>query len=236
MIEYKKLRFSPFCEVIVGNNKAYQSSKKISPKKKLMIAVILTLSVIILLWGIVALIEYISLNNIEEEYNYNFYPANYDEDIFEDERYLELIQGEYVRFCDASTNLTVGVNMEALEEYPEEVRFMLEGLLDAINGDYESYNSRFSQEYYKNNKPYERFTMQKIYDVTLTLQSSESVTDEETGRNYTKYSFALQYKIYQNNGTFRNDSQNGTKKQYFTVTNRTGELLIDSVGVERVKK
>ena len=206
-------------------------------KKKLIIAITCIVVIIVLLAVIVEMIEYFNAKKTSEpfEIDYDFYPADYEENIFEDERYLELISGEYIRFCDSSTNVTVGIDTENTGDYSAELLFMLGYIDNIINGDHKSYNARFSDVYYDTHKPLERFTMQKVYDVLITQNLTESVTDKKTGINYTKYSFALEYKIYENNGTFRRDIGNGSKKQYITVTDRNGALLIDSIVTEIIK-
>jgi hypothetical protein len=98
-----------------------------------------------------------------------------------------------------------------------------------INGDVNSYNECYSDLYYEKEKPKEKFTMQKIYDVVIKKMSEESVTD--TDGKYTKYVFSLNYKILNNNGTLRNDFLNGTRTQYIYITNREGELKIDGITV-----
>ncbi len=217
------------------NNKFIKENKK--GKRNLFIIIACIISSIILLAITVEIIENINAKKASEpfEVDYDFYPADYDENIFEDENYMELISGEYIRFCDSSTNVTVGIDTEKTDNYSEELRFMLAYIDDIINGDHESYNARFSDSYYKTHKQLERFTMQKVYDVLITQNQTETVTDKKAGGNYTKYSFVLEYKIYENNGTFRRDIGNGSKKQYFTITDRNGALLIDSVGTEIIR-
>ena len=65
--------------------------------------------------------------------------------------------------------------------------------------------------------------MQKLYDVNITKLAVNDV-----GGN-TVYEFTLEYKILENNGTFRNDIGDGSKKQYITVTTENGKLLISSI-------
>ena len=148
---------------------------------------------------------------------------------------MELISGEYVRYCDADTNVTVGIDMEKREGLSREVLFMLEYVDDIIYGNTEGYNAKFSEEYYDSHEPITRFTMQKLYGVLITQKQTETLTDKKTGINYTKYSFVLEYKIYENNGTFRRDIGKGSKKQYFTITDRSGNLLIDDIRTEIIR-
>lgn len=220
---------------ISSENNNDKKAKK--SKKKLLIIIICIVVFIALLAISVEIIEHINTKKEEEpiEIDYDFYPANYNENIFENEKYQELIKGEYIRVCNASTGVTVGVDLNKTDKYSPEVQFMLGYIEDIVNGNHESYNLRFSDEYYKTKKPLERFTMQKLYDVLITQKEVETVTDKKTGANYTKYSIILEYKIYENNGTFRRDIGTGSKKQYFTITDKSGSLLIDSIDIAKVK-
>ncbi len=207
-------------------------------KKKLLISIVCIIAFIAVLAIIIEIIEYVNSQKAFEpiEIDYDFYPADYNENIFEDEKYLELIKNEYIRVCNSSTGVTSGVDLNKTDKYSPEVKFMLAYIQDIVNGDHKSYNSRFSEEYYKKQKPLDRFTMQKVYDVLITEKEVETVTDKKTGSNYTKYLIILEYKIYENNGTFRRDIGNGSRKQYFTITDKNGELLIDSISIEKIAK
>ena len=211
--------------------------KYMSSKKKLIIAIVCIVAVIALLIVAIEIIEYIKAKKALEpiEIDYDFYPADYDENILENEKYLQLTKGEYIRVCNSATGVTTGVDLNKIDKYSSEIIFMLDYVQDIINGDHESYNSRFSEEYYETHEPLERFTMQKVYDVLITQKETETVTDTKTGNDYTKYLIVLEYKIYENNGSFRRDIGNGSRKQYFTITDKTGTLLIDSIGIERNK-
>ena len=199
-----------------------------SPKKKLLIiiiSIIAIMAVLIVASLIIDLVE--RKKGGEYEIDYNFYPADYEENIFEDEKYISLTKDGFISYCDSSTNITLGIDKEIAKNYGEEVDFLVDMIYDIINGDHESYNEKFSDSYYKNNSPKNSFTMQKVYDVKITSISDEEVA-EEAG-NYTKSVYCVEYKIYHNNGTFRRDIGDGSKKQYITLTNASGELLIDSI-------
>ena len=197
-------------------------------KKKLLIII---LSIVVLMTVLLIAVYIIDLVNNKKsrdfEIDYNFYPANYEENIFDNSKYLELISDEFIKYRDSSTNITLGINKDTAKNYGDEIKFLVDMLYDIIDGDHESYNERFSSDYYKTNTPKERFTMQMIYDVTITSVSSESVSDKSA--NYTKSVYCVEYKIYHNNGTFRRDIGDGSKKQYITISNKSGEILIDSV-------
>ena len=99
---------------------------------------------------------------------------------------------------------------------------MVDMIYDIIEGDVDSYNSRFSAEYYSTNVPMEKFTKQKIYDVNITYAQAENTTGKGT-------MYCIEYKILKNNGTFRNDILEGSKKQYIILVKDAGEIKINSL-------
>ena len=153
-----------------------------------------------------------------------FFEPNYDENIFEDTKYMGLDRNIYI--YDIATGVTESLEQEDYEEYSDAVKLMVDLINSIINGDAATYNEFFSSECVDGGyvQLKEAFTMQKLYNIQITLLS------EEDNDNYTKYEFILEYMIMQNNGTFRTDiDSNASKKQYITITDRTGELLIDSI-------
>ena len=192
--------------------------------------------VIAVLCGVIALLVITSLlidfiqskKSTEDEIDYNFYSADYEENIYEDEKYLELISGEFIRYCDSTTNLTLGIDRETAAGQGSAVEFLVDMIYDIIEGDATGYNKKFSKKYYENNSPKDAFTMQKVYDVIITFISTEK------GDDYTKYLYCVEYKIYHNNGTFRRDIGDGSKKQYIMLTDTSGEVLIDSISTAKV--
>ena len=179
-----------------------------SAKKRLIIIIVSIFCTIIILGVASLIIDYIENKNKEEfVVDYNFYPADFDENIFEDERYIDLVSGEFIRYTDSTTNITMGIDKDSAIQYGAEVDFLVDMVYDIINGDHTSYNARFSDSYYEENSPKDRFTMQKVYDVNITYSSSETFSEE--GTNYTKSVYILEYKIFENNGTFRRDIGSG---------------------------
>lgn len=210
-------------------NKKEKPSKRTAKKKLIVIAAVVLLAIVLLLIcsAVIDKIEE-KENTSNEEIEYSFYPADYGENIFEDEEYLSVIDGEFMRYCDLRTNVTSGIDKSSAAEQGGAVEFIVNMLYDAINGDADAYNANFSDTYYEDNSPKSDFTMQKIYDVTITYVSEEKID------NYTRYFYYVEYKIYHNNGTFRRDIGDGAKKQLFTITDRTGVLLVDSVSTVKL--
>lgn len=160
------------------------------------------------------------------EVDFEFYEANYDEDIFENEIYAEKYDnGNFIRYTENDVTLTF--NREQAKEHSEELGLIVDMLYAAIYGDHNAYNSKFSETYYESNAPKDRFTMQMICDVKITHQNTEEITTEQ--EKYTKAVYYVEYRIYRNNGTFRNDVTDKISTQVLVMTDRTGEWCIDSL-------
>ena len=55
----------------------------------------------------------------------------------------------------------------------------------------------------------------------------ERTTVNENGMVYTEYVMMVEYKIHENNGSFRKDVESdASKPQYFVINSSTGELLV----------
>jgi hypothetical protein len=159
-----------------------------------------------------------------------FPPADYTEDIFEDPKYLALI-GNGVTLIYEESGISQALVEGKHDQLGEKVSFFADFISYMIHGDVSSYNNCFSSKYYEAHAPQPSFTMQKIYDVKLSYYTEESVS--ESDRSYTAATYRLEYFILDNNGTLRSDSIDGSKPLYFTITNRDGRWLIDSVGAVR---
>ena len=196
-------------------------------KIRLLIIVGVVFSLLLLLVLASVLIDMYESNQepTNNEINFDFYVPDYNEDIFQNEEYIDKIAGGFISLEKNGT--TVGINRESASEYGNEVDFIVEMLYDIINGDHTEYNSRFSSEYYKDHARKEKFTMQMLYDVKISYVS-EKIVDTDNGK-YTEYVYTIEYRILRNNGTFRRDIGNGARLQYLTITDKTGELRIDAL-------
>ena len=157
-----------------------------------------------------------------------FVTPDYEENIYEDAYYMGLDRNIYI--YDINSGMTESLEPEDYEEYGEGVKFMSDFVNFIIAGDAESYNECFDERCFDSGMVEEKeaFTMQKLYNIKITIISEEDVIDAND--NYTKYEFALEYMIRHNNSTFRRDiGSDASKIQYLTITDRSGELLIEEV-------
>ena len=115
---------------------------------------------------------------------------------------------------------------DEMNDYNEAVRFFVEYFETVIAGDVDTYNSYFSDEYYKIYEPYSLFAPQMIYDIEVE-QLSEKINSDGT----TDWTFNVKYKIYKNDGTFRNDiPSDASKTLYYELSaDKNGNVLIDYI-------
>ena len=212
------------------------SNAKQHLKKRIIIIVAILSAILLIMYMMTLLLPLLSshMNRQEEEgtADFNFYTPDYNENIFEDKEYMALIADGILKY-DNAANSVVSINNDNAAEHGDAVK-LLADLVDAIiNGDNIRYNSFFSKEYLKAHGEKNRFTMQKIYDATITYYSTESIASGSD--NYTKYIYKLSYSILDNNGTFRNDIGEDKKTQYIVITNREGSLKIDAISTSKYK-
>lgn len=155
-----------------------------------------------------------------------FFNPDYDFDIFTDEAYLDLDRSLHFS-DDGGTSTAILTDENSYNSAHRTARFFKEYFDAVIMGDYEKYNSLFTDEYLKKNGAKDRFTMQMIYNMEAVLLRSE---DHDDGT--TLYEFEVRYAIRRNNGTFRDDLDSGvTRPQLYVIRegSDTGSLLIAAI-------
>ncbi len=207
-------------------------------KKRIIIAVVIIVAALILLYALTVILP-ILFNNANNEnsdatetIDFEWYPADYEEDIFADEDYLKLISNGILRY--KSENSITVVNENEAHLYGDAAEVMIHMFYSILKGDADTYNSLFSEQYLANNKPMPSFTKQKLYNARIEIFSYEQI-EEKNGNNYTKYTFKIEYNIFENNGTFRKDMAEDARAQFVEVTDRDGKYLIDSIFYSRYK-
>lgn len=206
------------------------TKNKFISKRKLIAILVIVLAAIFLICGAFAVIPALFDDEVEPyseppRANYNFYEPDYDENIFEDEEYLLLIKNGIFEYDDGAVISMVDKN-NAYQHGPA-LELVVDMLYSVVNGNVKEYNSYFSDRYFETREPKDKFTMQKIYDGRITYFALE--VKSEDGKEYTEYTYKLKYRILENNGTFRDDIGDGYGVQHVTVTNRDGELKIESI-------
>ncbi len=152
-----------------------------------------------------------------------FYEADYTlalEDYEAYPEYLELDRYLYYK----NGNETVGVIDKTRDSFGKEVLFFEKYFEAIINGDCEEYNSLFTEKYFATHEKMGEFTPQMVYGMEI-----EEVYENETNGVLT-FGFDVNYKIFRNNGTFRDDIySDATRTQYIEVTDSEGDFKISAL-------
>ncbi len=153
--------------------------------------------------------------------SYDFYPADQAPDVDDVRQYNGLDRQMY--YTNGAE--TFAVYEEDLDSYGDDVKFFFRYFKTVIAGDHKTYNSEFfTDDYFEENEKTCDFTPQMLYDIhveKLTLPA-------DSGKIETCYN--VSYKIFHNNGTFRNDiGSDGSKTLRFYLTEKGGKVLIDRI-------
>ncbi len=143
------------------------------------------------------------IGNIDDETEKIYFAEpDFEENIFDDAAYMD--KNRFISYTEAplTTLLT-----EKFNDYGAMGEFWLDYFDSIINGDYEAYNTFFTDSYFEENDPMGVFTMQKVYDVEIVLLDRVVLSGSDT---VTQYKYKVGYKIMNNNGTFRDDLPSDT--------------------------
>lgn len=162
----------------------------------------------------------------DKELNLVFHEPDYDLVVEEDEYYMGLDRSLHLKRGGETLTLTD----EEIPGWGEAIVLFQKYFDAAIHGDVQTYNSLFTEAYYKSTEPFTRFAPQMIYGITLEEMRKEDVPGG------TKYLYNVTYAIHKNNGTFRNDvDSDAYKTLIFILTPENGELKIDAIDYYRQK-
>jgi hypothetical protein len=213
-----------------------QSMQKQSQKmrKKLIIAVAVTLGVIAVLTALLLIVKACQEKK-EESFSLPdgyFYPT-YHGDIFEYEDYLDK-RPDVIFYCEDPDGLgrTTSIDADREEEFTPETLYLRDFLLIMMRADIDAYNNCFNEIYYKKHKEQEQFSQQMIYGAEIRFASEEKAANGEKTTIY--YLF---YKLYENDGSLRRDVGSNAVvplKVVLRVT-PTGEISITELASTRTK-
>jgi hypothetical protein len=153
-----------------------------------------------------------------------FYEPDWELDIMEEPGYLA--KDRTIYYCDAQYGMTEALGEKNRDDYGPAVIVLCNMIERIIAGDADGYNKLLSTNYLKNHDPEPPFTMQQVYDIKLT-----KIKETEMSEGYTQYEFEVEYRIRNNNGTFRTDiGHDESRKQYFVLSDSTSrDVLIDQI-------
>ena len=162
----------------------------------------------------------------DEIRSYAFYKTDYNLDPTKDEEYMN----NKVRFLWYKDGpLEVGNPFDDIslwEGYNDAVLFFVRYFQTVLAGDVETYNTYFTERYLRDVGEHLRFAPQMVYDICV-----DQLSENTDSAGVTTWTFEVGYKIYRNDGTFRNDiSSDGSRPLIFTlIGDAHGHVLIDSI-------
>ena len=153
-----------------------------------------------------------------------FANIDWDEDIFQNERWLE--RDRQIYFGD--TYIFRAIDSESSKKLGDHAVFFYDYFSSIINGDAALYSTFFADSYPRLSLP-NKFTKQKLFDI-YALKYDGLVTDKNEEELQT-INFIVEYKILENNGTFRDDlpSSVARKQLYRLITDEMGNIKIHSI-------
>lgn len=210
------------------SRQARESTRKL---KQRMIIVIICLAV----FSVIAIPLISFLDNLEKQQSVEeleskkestiiFFEPNWELDIMKDPAYLALDRTVY--YNDVQYGITVALDQKNVTKYGPAVEVLNQMIQFIIAGDADGYNQLLSVNYLENNDFEPPFTMQQLYDIRISKVQETIVNGE-----YTQYEFELEYRIRNNDGTFRTDiGSDESKRQYVILSNSTSnDVLIDQI-------
>lgn len=210
------------------SRQARESTRKL---KQRMIIVIICLAV----FTVIAIPLISFLDNLEKQQSVEeleskkestiiFFEPNWELDIMKDPAYLALDRTVY--YNDVQYGITVALDQKNINKYGPAVEVLNQMIQFIIAGDADGYNQLLSVNYLENNDFEPPFTMQQLYDIRISKVQETIVNGE-----YTQYEFELEYRIRNNDGTFRTDiGSDESKRQYVILSNSTSnDVLIDQI-------
>ncbi len=161
-----------------------------------------------------------------------YYPADFSENIYNDETFVELMSMYALEFIDGDSRYKLPET--ELEQYGGDLAvFFYDYFTEIRNGDHEAYNSHFDKHAFNLRDKANEFTMQQIYEISIEpLNIRPELDDEEYGwieeEGIEPIYVDVRYKIRRNNGTFRLGVESDTVKPQLYImykTNKTYKII-----------
>lgn len=216
--------------------RVYMEKPSLNIKKRMLGVLLTTMGILLLLILLIQILSKCTQSSLDDSSETTHKAPEFkfsdeyitDKAIFDsDEDYLSCDRTIY--FHDPQTGVTEGIEAGSHDSFGAGAALLCEMIASIIDGDADTYNTFFSDIYYKENEEKSAFSMQKLYDILITEYSISEETSENGG-TYKEYIYELKYKIRNNNGSFRSDlGSDNVRTQYFLITNRSGKLEIDGI-------
>ncbi len=214
----------------MSNNTVKKEAENNKFASKIIAASIILVSALLLIVVLGTVIANLTNKGVDEEITVD--PSNLAEtkedgfEIMEYDEYLNL--NRVIMFSDKNSGVAYSVDESNYKGVGADVELVYELINAVISGDSNTYNSFINDE----SKYIDYFTQQQIYDVEISRQSEEFINNE--GKIYTEYVVIVDYKIHENNGTFRKDIESDVSRpQYLVINNSTGKYKVMDIAYVR---
>lgn len=162
-------------------------------RKVLLISAAIALAVLVLSVSVFLLIP--KKNGSENSTGIQYYLPDYEEDIFKNKAYMSFERG--LLYSSGGVDQLFHFDENFSEASPE-CQFFLSYFHTVICGEYESISDFYIDGYFEKAP---KFTMQMIYEPYVMFHSLSQ--EEIDGEEVELLNFHVRYKIFRNNGTFR---------------------------------
>lgn len=209
-------------------NKPQNQAKKLGGNKILVIIIASSVAFIAVITLILVLLASGGLDQKEGKPYPPLDPSELSEtkeegfDIFKYDEYLEC--NRVVMLKDRNSGVSQSIDDNTYKSQGEGVAIVYEMLQAIMAGDAEAYNSIVAESV----GHYEGFTQQQLYEMIITRESQETV--QGNNGSYYEYVFTVEYKIRENNGSFKNNLPSDTSRPFTVVVNNSsGDMQIVSI-------
>ena len=192
--------------------------------RKRLIIITFAICAVLILGGALWLLEFLedrnSITNSKLP-ELNFYSPDYEVNILDDTEYLEL--NRIISYRNGP--LTITVSPEDYLATDPVLAFLADMIDTMINGNYSEYPNYFSEKYKSENTLPEKFTMQRLYNITV-----ERISEEKDEDGNTLLVYMMDYMISKNDGTLRRDmDSDASRPWYLVIKNENGEYKIYNI-------
>ncbi len=156
-----------------------------------------------------------------------FYPADFDENIYENSEYMQ--KNSYITYTHGGMSLVLTEGKDSTDDRYAE--FFVD-YFESVKNASDTHKSFFAPEYSHvcdfMAEPDGFFAPQMIYDIEIFKFEAQNDLSLNTDTQYTF--FEVKYKIFHNNGTYRRDlPENAAKPLLFQLSDKSGEIKISAI-------
>lgn len=212
------------------NNSTPKAKEKRLIKKTALIIAAVALSLAAVLGALYAVKSFLNRDKFDykdENSSIYFFPADYDANPEEDAAYMAMNRD--VWFSDDGGT---GGYLDSADGESDSIKGLMYRYFKSLKeGDATAHEALLSDYYKANYVVQEKFTCQKVHDITVTFNQGDLID------GIYRWYFRVSYEIYENNGTYRTDIGSETPRvMSFEVIYEDNGYKINSIGYITAKQ